>query len=117
MNRQQLYLCGGFLLAMAALSACASAPTAETQRKIDSGAQIACVSMQAADALFKSCAATPTFPHHDFCVAKADDEAKVYAGIRAACTPPYTLEPAVLITKAMQAVQDIQALSVPAPGS
>lgn len=98
-----------------ALSGCMTAPTQDQQAKIDSGAQIACVAMQAADDLFRACAASTNFPHHDFCAAKASDEAKVYAGVRAACTPPYTLDPATLIAKAVKAMTDIQALSAPAP--
>ena len=93
------------------LSGCMTAPSPETQAKIDAGAQIACVTMQAADDGFKACAANIHFPKHEFCAAHADDEAKVYAGIRAACTPPYTLDPATLISKAMKAAQDILALS------
>lgn len=96
-----------------ALAGCASKP--ETQAKIDSGAQIACVAMQAADAVFKTCATTPNFPEHQFCADHATEEAKVYAGVRAACTPPYTLAPDVLIAKAMKAAQDIGALTAAKP--
>lgn len=97
-------------IAALALAGCAGVKP-ETQAKIDTGSQIACVTMETADALFKTCAATPNFQFHDFCAAHAADEAKVYAGIRAACTPPYTLEPAVLIAKALQAAKEIRALS------
>lgn len=91
------------------LSACAITP--QTQGKIDTGSQMACLGMEAADGVFDACAATVGFPEHDFCAAHVADEAKVYAGVKAYCTAPYTLDPQTLIAKAAQAAKDIAALT------
>lgn len=96
-------------IAACLLSACAITPA--TQGKIDTGSQMACLGMEAADGVFDACAATVGFPEHDFCAAHVTDEAQVYAGIKAYCTPPYTLDPQTLIAKAAQAAKDIAALT------
>jgi len=111
MNRSQIRIAVAVMAAALSLGACASAPKPETQAKIDATAAATCATVDILHGVFKTCAADNTFPKHEFCADKAQEEAAVYAGVHAACQPPYTLDPGVVVSKALKAITDIRALS------
>lgn len=88
------------------LSACAT--TADQQAKIDQTVAIACAGLDSADALFNALAKQQGTK---ITAEQVEIEAKVFAGVKALCVPPYTTDPANLIKKATDAATAIIAMT------